>query len=277
MSATSPARRDGEGTRVRRRSRHTDARPTLARTVLDAIGRRIVSGEVPAATVLRIEDLQSEFGVSRTVIRDVLRSLESMSLVTSRRSIGVRVRERRHWSVFAPDVVQWRLEQDPHGQISSLVALRLAVEPVAASLAAASHPDLGPRLQELAAAMHAAADGGDLDTFLAHDLEFHGTILRECGNEMFAALESVLAEVLRARHTENLMPHRPGDVPLALHRLVAVSVHSGDEVTAEWAMRQIVAEVRSVVEATWQEASATGLRATPAEAPGRPSLDAADQ
>lgn len=223
--------------------------PTLARRVLDELGRSVVTRERPPGSVLRIEDLQAEFGVSRTVVRDALRSLESMNLVRSRRRVGITVRPVHEWNVFAPDVVRWRLQHDGEGQMRSFVTLRLAVEPVAASLAAAAAPpEVGVELVELAQTMAEHAEARDLDAFLVADLAFHRTILTSCGNEMFAALSDVTAEALRARHEKHLMPPRPLDVPVLLHRLVAVAIRDGDAATAESAMRQIVAEVQSVVE-----------------------------
>lgn len=226
----------------------TSGAPTLARRVLDDLGRSIVMRERETRTVLRIEDLQQEFGVSRTVIRDALRSLESMNLVRPRRRVGVTVQAPEDWAVFSPDVVRWRLESGDEDQMRSFVTLRLAVEPVAASLAAAAgHDFLGPKLVALAESMSDRAEAEDLDTFLTYDLEFHSLILRNCGNEMFAALDDVTGEVIRARHRKHLMPRRPRDIPLLLHRLVAVAVRDGEPASAETAMRQIVAEVQSVV------------------------------
>lgn len=222
---------------------------TLGRKVVDDLGRRIVTGALVPGTVLRIEDLQAQFGVSRTVVRDALHALESMDLVRQRRRIGVTVQPGEEWNVFAPDVVRWRLEHDGEGQMRSFVTLRLAIEPVAASLAASRRdPRVGARLVELADAMEAAAAGEDLDGFLEADLEFHTVILRSCGNEMFGALSDVTRQVLRARHEKHLMPRRPHEVPVILHHLVAAAVRDGDPATAEGAMRQIVAEVQSVVE-----------------------------
>ncbi|NMR21262.1 FadR/GntR family transcriptional regulator [Cellulomonas fimi] len=224
-------------------------RPTLSRRVLDEMGRSIVARRRAAGTVLRIEDLQAEFGVSRTVVRDALRSLESMDLVRPQRRVGVTVRPEHEWNVFASDVVRWRLEHDGEGQMRSFVSLRLAIEPVAASLAAeAAPPGLGERLVRLADAMTISAEAEDLDGFLEADLEFHAAILRSCGNEMFAALSDVTGQVLRARHEKQLMPHRPENVAVILHQLLAAAVRDGDPATAESAMRQIVTEVRSVVE-----------------------------
>lgn len=223
---------------------------TLSGKVLDDLGRDIVSGAHQAGTVLRIERLQQQFGVSRTVIRDAVRMLESLSLVATRRRVGVIVQPASAWNVFAPHVVRWRLDGgDSERQMSSFIELRAAVEPIAASLAALSAPtEVALRLVELTEAMSIAAAQADLDTFLDHDLAFHSAILQHSGNELFAALDEAVAQALRARHERNLMPPRPRTVPLLLHRLVAVAIRDRDPVTAESAMRQIVAEVQSVVE-----------------------------
>ncbi|MFH5821069.1 FadR/GntR family transcriptional regulator [Georgenia sp. AZ-5] len=228
----------------------TSASPTLAQQVMEALAREIVAGRRPPGAVLRIEDLQREHGVSRTVVRDALRAMESLHMVSARRSIGVTVQPTTEWNVFARDVVRWRLESEGvERQMRSLTSLRAAVEPMAASLSAtAAPPSVSAELVALTDGMRAAAAAGDLDRFLELDLRFHSMILRSCGNEMFAALDEPIAEVLRARHEKNLMPSRPRDIPVLLHMLVAAAIRDGDPATAESAMRQIVAEVQSIVD-----------------------------
>jgi len=53
-------------------------------------------------------------------------------------------------------------------------------------------------------AVHARS--GDLDAYLVADVQFHRTLLRASGNEMFGALDSVVAEVLSGRTRHGLMP-----------------------------------------------------------------------
>lgn len=234
---------------------------TLSRQVVERLGRDIVSGVHPSGTVLRIEDLQRDFGVSRTVIRDVLRHLESLHLTRSRPRVGVRVTEVGRWNVFAPDVVQWRLTgPGAAAQLRSLAQLRAAVEPQAAELAAVVAPEqVGPELVELADVMADCAMRGDLDGFLQADLQFHSLVLHHCGNEMFTALDAPIAEALRARHEQHLMPDHPRDIAVLLHKLVATGIREQDGATASSAMRQLVAEAGAVV---------AGDRAA-SQAPGR--------
>lgn len=227
----------------------SSASPTLSRQVTENLAGDILAGRRPEGSVLRIEDLQREFAVSRTVIRDALRTLESLHMVRARRSIGVTVQPARGWNVLSRDVVRWRLDSDGAAeQMRSLTSLRAAVEPVAASLAAtAATTSQRAELVRLAEGMRTAAAEKNLDRFLELDLRFHTAILHSCANEMFAALEEPIAEVLRARHERNLMPQRPRDIPVLLHLLVAMAIRDHEPATAESAMRQIVAEVQALV------------------------------
>lgn len=222
------------------------AETTLTRRVLDQLGQAIVTGVYPGGSVLRIQDLQTEFGVSRTVIRDALRSLKSMNLVEAKRSIGITVRYPHEWDVYARDVIRWRLaSKDWRRQLQSLEVVRVAIEPIAAALTARSnaHEHVGQYLDGIANAMREAGLCGDLEASLKLDLEFHLSILHRSGNEMLAALDGVVELVLRARHDLHLRPNRPHEVPMILHSLVSAAIREGDAQTAESAMRHLVTEV----------------------------------
>ena len=106
-------------------------------SVLDKLGQEIVSGTLPVDSVVRIDQLDERFGVSRSVVREAVRVLSSMGLVETRRRLGVRVLPRSQWNVFDPRVIRWRLDgPDREDQLVSLGELRRGFEPVAAELAA---------------------------------------------------------------------------------------------------------------------------------------------
>lgn len=77
--------------------------------VLATLGLAITAGEYPPGTVLRTDELAQRFDVSRTVVREVVRVLESMHLVESRRRVGVTVLPIAGWNVYDPQVIRWRL------------------------------------------------------------------------------------------------------------------------------------------------------------------------
>ncbi|WP_329092701.1 FCD domain-containing protein [Actinomadura citrea] len=213
-------------------------------SVLDRLGMLITSGALPAGEVLRIEQLEARFAVSRSVIREAIRVLESMGMVRSRRRVGVTVAARPNWNVFDPQIIGWRLEGDGREeQLRSLGELRRGLEPVAAALAArnATPAQCGALT---GAVMEMAVHGrsGDLEAYLAADIRFHRTLLEASGNEMMGALSGVVAAVLAGRTHHDLMPAHPEPVAIRWHAEVAQAVQSGDAEDAERAMRDIVEE-----------------------------------
>ncbi|GGT89461.1 FadR/GntR family transcriptional regulator [Actinomadura citrea] len=213
-------------------------------SVLDRLGMLITSGALPAGEVLRIEQLEARFAVSRSVVREAIRVLEAMGMVRSRRRVGVTVAARPDWNVFDPQIIGWRLEGDGREeQLRSLGELRRGLEPVAAALAArnATPAQCGALT---GAVMEMAVHGrsGDLEAYLAADIRFHRTLLEASGNEMMGALSGVVAAVLAGRTHHDLMPAHPEPVAIRWHAEVAQAVQSGDAEDAERAMRDIVEE-----------------------------------
>lgn len=212
--------------------------------LLDDLGTAIAEGRTPTGSVLRIEDLEARFCLSRTVVREAVRVLESLGMVTSRRRVGLTVQPSRCWTVYDPKVIRWRLAGSGRAdQLRSLTALRSAVEPVAAA-GAATHidPVSADELVDTAAALEFAGRTGDPVAFLALDLAFHRAVLAHSGNEMFAALDGAVAAVLTGRTERALVPADPELRALALHVEVARAIRAGDPAAAEVAMRALTAE-----------------------------------
>lgn len=223
--------------------------PAMHERVIEAVGSAIAAGILIPGSRLTLEGLQQEYGVSRTVARDSMKVLESVNLVYSRRRVGIVVQEPKLWNAFDPKLVRWRLASDQREiQYSSLTELRIAVEPIAAAAAArrASAAERA-RLVFLAAELRRLGEAGELEAFLAVDIEFHCLLLRSCGNEMFTALEGMVAEVLTSRTKQGLMPFKPRKEALQAHEDVASAVARGDAVVAETASRHILTEVRNAM------------------------------
>jgi len=216
----------------------------LHRSVLDKLGLLIVSGGLDAGQVLKTEELELRFGVSRSVIRETVRVLESMGLLGSRRRVGVIVAPRERWNLFDPRIIRWRLAGDERAaQLRSLGELRRGVEPVAAALAAQhATPEQCGALTDAVMRMAVHGRSGDLRAYLDADVLFHDTLLRASGNEMLGALGEVVAEVLAGRTAHRLMPARPNPAAIEWHARVAQAVRSGDASAAEQTMRLIVDE-----------------------------------
>ncbi|WP_245413414.1 FadR/GntR family transcriptional regulator [Mangrovicella endophytica] len=162
----------------------------LARSIAD--GR---FGE--GSTLPREQDLCTEFGVSRPVVREALKRLESKGVVRSRSRAGTFVRPRGEWNILDADLLDWMGEVVIDAQfLAAVLEARRAVEPFAAELAAerASLAD--------AAALHAAweamrdAAPDDDVAFTQADAEFHRILLRASGNAVFTQLSDVIDAAL---------------------------------------------------------------------------------
>ncbi|AYC42487.1 MULTISPECIES: FadR/GntR family transcriptional regulator [Streptomyces] len=209
--------------------------------VLETLGPAITAGEYPPGSVLRTDELAQRFDVSRSVMREAVRVLESMHLVESRRRVGVTVRPKAEWNVYDPQVIRWRLAgaDRPH-QLRSLTVLRSAIEPVAAGLAAKhATAEQCAELTECALGMVANSKGHRLEGYLFHDIAFHRVILNASGNEMFARLGDVVAEVLTGRTRHEVMFEDPDPAAVTLHVRLAEAIRAGDAGHAEALTREI--------------------------------------
>ncbi|GGV25406.1 FadR/GntR family transcriptional regulator [Streptomyces spectabilis] len=215
--------------------------PGLHARVLDSLGPSITGGEYPPGSVLRTDELAQRFEVSRSVMREAVRVLESMHLVASRRRVGVTVLPAEEWNVYDPQVIRWRLAgADRPRQLRSLTVLRSAVEPVAAGLAARhATAEQCATLTEYALGMVATSRGQQLEAYLVHDIAFHRTVLNASGNEMFARLGDVVAEILTGRTQHDVMFEDPDPAAVTLHVRLAEAVREGDAVRAEALTREI--------------------------------------
>lgn len=218
-------------------------------SLLAALGAAIVSGAYQSGQVLTLDGVTAHYGLSRSVAREAVRVLESMGMVESRRRVGVTIQPPDRWNVFDPRLIRWRLESGDRGaQLASLSELRRGFEPAAAALAARRADAHQCRVMAAAVSdMVVHGRSGDLEAYLSADKIFHRTLLEASGNEMFRALNSVVAEVLAGRTHHGMMPATPNPAAIALHDDVARAIRTGDEAAAEQSMRAIIDESTSAV------------------------------
>ena len=230
--------------------------PTSLHTrAIEHLGARIVAGELPAGHVMLAEHLEDELKVSRSVVREAVRVLQSLGLVETIKRVGIRVLPASRWNPFDPLVIRWRLAGEGRGaQLRSLAELRTAVEPVAAELAARNAPaELRSELVEISHAMREAGVAGDVPRFLELDIAFHSVLLSGSGNEMFANLMGQVAETLTGRTVHGLMPDHPRTSALQWHVDVAEAIAAGNAAAAREASNRIMRQTIAEMEPTWKD------------------------
>jgi DNA-binding FadR family transcriptional regulator len=210
--------------------------------LVERLGRMIVSAAMTNEELPSVGEMEAEYGVSRSVVREVLRVLEAKGLVSSRPRIGLRIRPETEWHYLDPDVVRWRAAGTASTiQLQEMAELRMATEPLAARLAATQPATVTfEGLSRSVAEMTAAASAGSYQAFVAADREFHRALLRGSGNRMLTALGSTLSAALQVRSEVISMSEDMSANVLELHAAVLRAIEQRDPQGAEEAARAIV-------------------------------------
>jgi DNA-binding FadR family transcriptional regulator len=201
---------------------------------LDQLGEAIVAGRyLPGSAIPPEPLLGEEFGVSRTVVREAIKSLVAKGLVITGPKVGTRVLPAEQWNWFDQSVVRWHTRIGlSHEFLRDLQELRRVVEPAAVRLAAerATAADLAEIETAYAGMKHAIEHGGD---YVTHDLLFHQGLLRACHNRMLVQMSKALGALLRTSfELSTAKPHGPAQ-SLPLHRAVLDAVIAHDADSAE--------------------------------------------
>lgn len=241
-------------TRSRRKAMLEAMSSSLHQRAVERLGTQIVEGELPVGGVVLAEHLESELGVSRSVVREAVRVLQSLGMLETTKRVGIRVLPPSSWNAYDPLIIRWRLAGHGRGeQLRSLTELRTAVEPMAAELAALHAPDTTrEELLSTAEQMRTVGRAGDLQTFLELDIKFHAMVLASSGNEMFARLADSIAEILRGRTDLGLMPDHPHEQAMQWHIEAAAAIHDRKPEAAREAMDRIMRRTETELESVWQ-------------------------
>jgi len=225
----------------RQAQRPQSRRPRVRHNVTAAIGADICGGRFPPGTVLpRESDLCATYGVSRTVIRESLKVLETKGLVHGRPRVGTLVLDRSEWNVLDAQILEWMGPDVLSAELlSSILEARRTVEPAAAFLAASR-----ATAQEIADLERACDEMGDaerdLEVFTAADTRFHETLLRASHNKVFQQLSSIIhAALSHALHASNRAAVKR-DEALHVHRDLVDALRMRDAVRAEACSRNIL-------------------------------------
>ncbi|WP_410812742.1 FadR/GntR family transcriptional regulator [Micromonospora sp. 067-2] len=224
----------------------------LSDDAVGAIRRMILDGRLRAGDRLPVEkDLAAELGLSRGTLREAVRALTLIGVLDTRQGDGTYV------TSLEPHLLLGSLSftMDLHQDSSELFLLetRRALESHATSQAAVRLRD--PDLAELGRILDAAealldADEADHDALLAHDREFHRTIVRSAGNPVLTALtESLSGQTMRARLWRELTDEGAARRTLGEHRAILDALRARDPELARIRAAVHVAGVEDFVRA----------------------------
>ena len=147
--------------------------PSRTEAVLDALKHAILTGRLPPGRPLVENDLAAQLGVSKTPVREALKTLAGAGLVTMSPYKGATVRTVD--DALAHSVYDIRVLLEPE-------AVRRSVERSARSA------DGNPHWAAAAAALEAADRAGDRADRSLANREFHRALYLGCGNDLMVGM-----------------------------------------------------------------------------------------
>lgn len=205
--------------------------------IVRALGTEILAGvHPPGANMPPEPELLSRFQVSRTVLREVMKTLAAKGMVVSKTRVGTRVLDPLNWNFFDAEVLSWKVAQGMDAEFHRhLGEIRRAVEPRAAALAAerATAEDIA-ELRRAIAAMREQAH--TRRSFAEVDLQFHLAVGAASKNPLMRSLAAVIEAVLLASFSMSSpleRRERQEEVTDAHERIVdAIVAHDADAAAA---------------------------------------------
>jgi DNA-binding FadR family transcriptional regulator len=208
--------------------------------VINDIGFAIVSGKYPVGSVLPNDaEMMSRFGVSRTVLREALKTLESKGLVEARPKVGTRVSAASRWNIFDGLVAAWTFQSGlDGGTLGQLRDFRLATEPLIVEAVVRNRTADDVRMLQYWVRQMEKSQQSALGFALA-DFEFHA-ILVDVSKNPFARSSLTLLELAHAAAYRRIVETgaRVDEKVLAAHKNMLTAVEKKDGTRLAEAMRR---------------------------------------
>jgi len=218
------------------------SRNKVYQEVAKQLERRITEELKPGDLLPPERQLVQMLGVSRSSVRDAIRSLELKGLLEPRQGIGTVVRSPD--AIPANPLATALLEK--RKMIAELLDVRNMIEPPLAGRAAlhVSRDEIA-EMEEILVRQEAKVRAGELG--IEEDSEFHYNIALASNNSAVLKVVDVLMDLLRETRERTLQVEGRQEKSLAGHHRILSALKRGDAAGAEAAMRRHLHEVESIV------------------------------
>jgi GntR family transcriptional repressor for pyruvate dehydrogenase complex len=214
----------------------------LYEQIVQQIEESILNGALKPGDQLPAErDLAQRFGVSRTAVREAVKTLREKGLVEAFSGRGTFITDGTSQAVKQSLDLHARIAQQ-EGSIQ-LVEVREILEPEIAALAAARAED-----QHLAMMRDAVAvmdeSSRNVDAFIEADLDFHLALAEAAANPLILSLIDSIVGLLREQRTRTFYVDGGPERGQHHHKRILKAVEDRDPEAARNAMRAHLKQVR---------------------------------
>ena len=235
MSATTPAKIEFEAIRL--------TRSKVYEQVAEQLERRILEQMKPGDLLPPERELAQMLAVSRSSIRDAIRSLELVGLLQPRQGVGTVVCEPAADLVTKPLAAALRQKRK---MVAELLDVRKILEPPLARRAALQISAAAiSELKEILCRQGQKVRHGELA--IEEDSEFHYRIALAADNTVVLKVIDVLMDLLRETREKSLQAAGRQHKSLAGHQRILAALRRHDPPGAEAAMRRHIAEIEDFV------------------------------
>lgn len=209
--------------------------------VADPLRQRIVQGDLSPGEPLSENRLASEYGVSRTPVREALRLLMEEGLVE--------MLPGRKLRVVVPDPDNVREVYDIRWVLESESIRRLMADPVAVQRTV-------PQLERCCDQGDAALAAGDRQGLAAANEQFHGHLIQVLNNRRLLAQFRAVHNLIMLYRNQSLQSERWAEAGTAEHRELVKLVRAGERDAALALLRAHIDRAQQVLHERFKVSSA---------------------
>lgn len=162
------------------------------------LAQRIFQGQYGPGTILPGEiELGDLFGVSRTAVREAVKTLAAKGMVLPRPRIGTRVLPQNHWNFLDSEMLSWWMTEENECQIvEHFLVMRSSLEPQACALAAryGSAQDKA-QLKSIMQQMSDLQSDFDRNRWIDIDMAYHELIYAMSNNPFLSSFANLFRPV----------------------------------------------------------------------------------
>lgn len=212
--------------------------------IVEQIRSLIEDGKLKSGDHLPSErELTETFKVSRTTVREAIRTLESMKLVQSRHGNGTYILASSEEALVQPLAAALFNGKD---DIIDIFYIRKIIEPYVARMAAENaSPE---EIEEMEKILQKQADLIEREeNTVAADSAFHSAVARTAKNRVMERLLLAIVDLLKQTREEYLIDDERAKKSLQGHQKVLESIKSRDCVVAQKSMLMHLEDIEGIV------------------------------
>lgn len=222
------------------------SRRSISEEIVEQIRQMINEGRLKPGDRLPAERVMAEmFGVSRTTVREGIKSLGESGVLESRQGAGTFVRRVDEQGTASKGSLIDAIMSGEYS-LEDVFEVRKMLEPEIAALAARNGmPDEITRLEVALAEQERAIRAGESGS--GYDQRFHRLLAEASGNPVLREMVEALHEGFAASRDDSVQSPERQEASLAAHRAIVEAVKHGHGMQAERAMREHLEEVERII------------------------------